>query len=228
MRARKLQRFAQRKRKSKAMHQAEGKRRHPAPMQAGADNIGQGHPDNRSGDQGLDKWRKPQPLRPQAQGCSNQRDRVRDREGRGHHHHGAQMLSKAPWRAQRDHQAGQEQQVVGAFKDVPHALLHKAPGGLVPAWVKVHEAGVAVQFVGALDAVVGYKTQRHRHAQPESRKARVDGEARLRRSNRHLQLHVEHLLVPVELLAWRNASSGQVGQGLGIGGERAIRGQRDA
>ena len=197
-------------------------------MQAAAQHVGQRHPDDGRGDQGLDEGREPQALRPQSEGRRGERDRVREREGRGHQHHGAQALR----RAQRDHQTREKEQVVGAFKDVPNARLHEVPRRLVPARVEVHEARVAVQFVGALFAALGQIAQANCHTQTHAREVRLDGEARCRSSRRRrdgqLQLHVQPLLVPVELLGVRNARSSQMRQGLLVAVERTVGGERDA
>ena len=42
--------------------------------------------------------------------------------------------------AERDHEAEQEQQVIGAVEDVREPELHEAPRGLVPARIEPDEA----------------------------------------------------------------------------------------
>ena len=221
MRAGELQRLAQRKGKTETVHEAEGERRQPAAVQAAAQDVGQRHPDDGGGNQGLDEGREPQPLRAPAESGGEQRERVRHGEGGGQHH------QRAP-PPQRDHQAREEQQVVAALQDVPNAGLHETPRGLVPTRVEVHEARVAMQLEGAFAARRGHKAQGHCHAQAQARKTRPHREARLRRGDGHLQLHVEQLLVPVQLLGLGDARRGQVGHGLPVVGERAVGGERDA
>ena len=48
--------------------------------------------------------------------------------------------------AERNHQAGEEQQVVGAVEDVPEAFDHEAQHRLVPARIEIDEARCAVEL----------------------------------------------------------------------------------
>src|SRR5262245_55151302 len=50
---------------------------------------------------------------------------------------------KRPQPPKRDHQAAQEQQVVGAVENVPEAGHDKTQRGLVPPGIEAHRAGIA-------------------------------------------------------------------------------------
>ncbi len=51
--------------------------------------------------------------------------------------------------ADRNDEAGEEQEVVGAVEDVPEAFHHEAQHRLVPARIEIDEAGGAVEVEGA-------------------------------------------------------------------------------
>ena len=81
--------------------------------------------------------------RPEADG--DERDRMRDREGRHDQHQRAEP-------AERDDQAEQKQQMIRAVEDVQESELHEAPRGLVPSRVEPHEAGIARELEHAFGA----------------------------------------------------------------------------
>ena len=51
-----------------------------------------------------------------------------------------------PQPAERDHEADQEQQMVGAFEDVPEARHDEAQRRLMPARIETHQARIAVEL----------------------------------------------------------------------------------
>ena len=65
-----------------------------------------------------------------------------------------------PQPPERDHQAEQEQEVIGAFEDVPEAGHDEAQCGVVPARIEAHEAGIAVEFECANGACGRQEAQR--------------------------------------------------------------------
>ena len=86
------------------------------------------------------------------------------------------MIDERPNAPERDDEAEQEQQVVGAVEDVPEAGAYEAQRRLVPARVEPHEARVAVQLERALGAARRQEAQRRRDLRREPVKRGSDRE----------------------------------------------------
>jgi hypothetical protein len=216
-----LQGFAQYEGKAEAMHEAEHEGGDPASARARADEVLQGHGDDRDGDQPLHQRREPESLRGEAQDRGGERQRVRHREGGGDYH-------QRPEAAKRDDQAGDEQQVVGAVEDVQEAALDEAQRCLVPARVEAHQARIAVELERTLGAAGRQVAQRRHHPQAHARQPRLDREPRPVGRNRQVEQQIEVLRLPVQLGLWWNRRRPQVRHGLVPRGERAVGGQRHA
>ena len=68
-----------------------------------------------------------------------------DREGRDHEHE----RPKAP---ERDHQAQQEEQMVGAVENVEETQFHEPPGRLMPPRIQPDDPRISCQLERPLDA----------------------------------------------------------------------------
>ena len=75
---------------------------------------------------------------------------------------------------ERDHQAQQEQQVIGAVEDVQEPSVHESPRRLVPARIQPHQAGIAGQLERALRAGRRLVAQHGDDADAEARERRMD------------------------------------------------------
>ncbi len=69
------------------------------------------------------------------------------------------MMIERAQPADRNHEAGEKQEMVGAVENVPEALDHEPQHRLVPARVEIDEAGGAVKLEGAYGAVRRHETQ---------------------------------------------------------------------
>ena len=216
-----LQRFAQRKRKTKAVYQPECKGDDPAALKLAADDIFQRHVDDGERDQQLDQRREPQRIGHKAEGGGDQRDGVRDGERRDDHH-------QRPPAAEGNNQAQQKQQMIDAFQNVPEAGNHEPPCRLMPARIEFDTARIAVKFEGAGFNARRQKAQRGGNLEPQPVDARVDRELRAGGLNRIFQQHVEQLLVPVEIEIVRQRRALDIFQRGFVSGKRRIRRQRHA
>jgi hypothetical protein len=144
---------------------------------------------------------------------------VRDGE-RGHHR---DQRAEA---AERDHQAEQEQQVIGAVEDVEEAELDELQRRLVPARIELDQTGVAEELETAHRAAGRQEAQHRQRPDAEARQPRLDREARLVRLNRVLEQHVEQPLAPEELGRLRQAGRRHVRDRLVVGRKRLVRLQR--
>ncbi len=135
------------------------------------DDVLERHVDDRRRDERLDERRKPQRVGREIERRGDERDRVRQREGRDH-----DQQRRQP--AERDHEAEQEEQVIDAVQDMEKAQRDEASGGLVPAWIQADESGIAGQLERALRARRRHESQDgdDLHAQPRQR--RLDRERR--------------------------------------------------
>lgn len=133
-----------------------------------------------------------------------------------------------PQAPQRDHQAGDEQQVVAAVEDVAEARLDEAQRGLVPARVQVHLARVAVELEGTRGALGRQEDQRGLHLLAQAPQAGLDREGGTVAGDRELELHVEQAFAPVQVQRVRQARPLQVRQCRSVVGKRTVRGQRHA
>ena len=102
-------------------------------------------------------------------GRGDQRDRMRDCK-RGHDR---DQRAEAP---ERNHQAQQEQQVVGAVEDVEESLLTKRQRRLIPARIEPDQPGIALELERARRAAGRQEPKRGDRAQPQSLEPRVDRE----------------------------------------------------
>ena len=159
------------------MHEAEAERDEPPPVQARTDDVLERHVDDGAGDEHLDERREPERVGPEVVGRGDERDRVRDGEGRDDGDQRAEA-------AERDDQAEQEQQVVGAVQNVLEAKLHEAPRGLEPARVEFDQARVAPELEGADRVVRQHQSDCRDRALAETPPARLDREARAGRLDR--------------------------------------------
>ena len=120
----------------------------------------------------------------------------RDRMAHGERGHDDDERPQLP---ERDHQAEQEQQMVGAVQDVPEPGHDKTQSGVVPARIEPNQAGIAMKLECARDAVGRHEAQRGGHLLTKAVDARVDGEFGMRGADRVFEQDIEQLLVPVEL-----------------------------
>jgi hypothetical protein len=148
VRPRELERLAERERESEAVDEAEAERDRQTPAQPGRrpaaqreHDVLERHVDDRRGDERLDERGEPQPAGRDAERRGGERDRVGDGERRDDEHERAEA-------AEGDHQAEDEQQVVGAIEDVLEAEPDEGERRLVPARIEPHEAGVATVLEG--------------------------------------------------------------------------------
>src|SRR5262245_46087292 len=131
MRSSELQRLAQREGETETVDQSEAEGDHPATMHvAGAGDVLDGHVDDRGGNQRLNERGEPQVIRSEPESRRDERDRVGDGEGRDDKNQGAKL-------PERDHQAKQEQQMIGTVQDVEESFTNEAQRRLVPAGVEV-------------------------------------------------------------------------------------------
>ena len=203
------------------MHQAEDEGGDPASPRAGADQVLQRHGEDRDGDQPLHQRREPEAVRSQPEHGGREGQRVRHGEGGGDDH-------QRPQATERDHQAGDEQQVVGAVEDVEEALLDEAQCRLVPAGIEVHQARVPVQLVGTLRAAGRKVAHCRHHLQAHARQARLDREPRPLGGDRQVEQQVEVLRLPVQLGLRRNRRRAQVRHRFVPRRERPVGRQRHA
>ena len=104
-----------------------------------------------------------------------------------------------PQPPERDDEADQEQQMVGAFEDVPEPGHHEAPRCLVPAGIEAHETEKAEKIERADGAARRQEAQHRRYIAAEAIELEADREFRVVGSDGIFKQHVEQLLVPVEL-----------------------------
>src|SRR5207237_7885050 len=97
---------------------------------------------------------------------------------------------------ERDHEAEQEQQMVGAAQDVIESELHKLQRRLVPARIEANETGVALEFERADRSTRRKKPQYCHRADPEAREPRIDREQRSVGCDRILEQDVKQPLAP--------------------------------
>ncbi len=118
------------------MHQAEEPRDQPAAAQVDPGDVLQRHPDDRRRDRGLDEGWEPIAGGSEAVGRSEQRERMRHREGGHDRGHLAEPEG-------RNHQAEQEEEVVEPAEDVLDPQHHEPGAGAVPFGVERHLSGPA-------------------------------------------------------------------------------------
>src|SRR4051812_13025542 len=130
--------------------------------------------------------------------------------------------------AERDHQAREEQQVVGTVEDMRDAETNEPRRGLLPSRVQPHQSGIARELERALCAG-GRLIADHRydaHAQPRQRG--LDREGRSVRRDRVVERNVEHRLVPDEIRIRRERRTSDVRERIVVGVEGTVRRQRHA
>ena len=118
-----------------------------------------------------------------------------------------------PKAAERDHEAEEEQQVVGAVEDVNEAELDEPQRRLVPARIEPDESRIPRQLERPFDAVRRTEAQRRHHANAQPRQRRFDREVGPIRRDRILEEDVDagawfHTIARV----WREWRSGDVGE----------------
>ena len=128
---------------------------------------------------------------------------------------------------ERDDEAGEEQQVVGAVEDVLEAHRHEPERGLVPARVEADDAGVAAQLERPLGPARRKEPEDGDDPQPHPLEARADGEVGLVRLDVVVEEDVEHRLLPDDLGVGGQQRALDVGERALPGLERAVRRQRD-
>jgi len=158
------------------MHEAERKGDDPAPRYVAAKlsqccvhDVFQRHVNDGDRDQCLDERRKPEPVRDKSEGRGNQRNRMPNGECGDDEDKRAQP-------PKRDHQAAQEQQVVGAVENVPEAGHDKTQRGLVPPGIEAHQAGIALELERARGADGRQEAQCRGDFLPEPVDAQADRE----------------------------------------------------
>src|SRR6266566_2409767 len=105
--------------------------------------------------------------------------------------------------AERDHQAEQEQQVVGPVQDVEEAELDEPASGLMPSGIQVDQSRIANELIGANGAAGRKETENGYHSRGQSLEPWVNRNRGSVRLNRVLEQHVERYLVPEDVGAVR-------------------------
>ena len=136
------------------------------------------------------------------------------REGGDHQEQRAQ----AP---QWNHEAKQEQQVIGAVENMEKAQLDEAERGLVPARVERHHPGIAGEFVGAHCSARGKESKHGDDARGKPLEPGPDGETGAIGLNRVFEQHVKQQLIPDDV-----GTAGELGPGDVI--ERGVEGREGA
>src|SRR5712692_1747713 len=89
--------------------------------------------------------------------------------------------------AEGDHEAKQKEQMIGAVENMEKTKAHEAHSRLVPPWIEVHEAGIAVEFERANSAGGRQKPQNGDDAKAQARKRWVNRKAGLFRPDRVIE-----------------------------------------
>src|SRR5579863_6039221 len=105
--------------------------------------------------------------------------------------------------AERDHQAKEEQQVVGAVQDVLESQLDETRRRLLPSWIERHRARIRRQLIGAHGSSGRQESHHREYSRGQVLKMRIDSEARPVRSDRVVEEHVKPDLVPEDMSAIR-------------------------
>ena len=136
------------------MDDAEGERDDPTPRNVAAkpsqgrvNDVFQRHVKDGERDQCFDERREPERVWNKPERRGDQRNRMPDGEC-------GDDDDKRPQPSERNHQAAQEQQVVGAVENVPEAGHDKTQRGLVPSGIEAHQAGIAPELERAHGTVV--------------------------------------------------------------------------
>ena len=93
-----------------------------------------------------------------------------DSEGRDDEH-------ERPEAAERDHQAEQEQQVIGSVQDVEEAQLHEPQRRLMPPGIEPDDPRISRQLERPFDAAGRAEAQSRHHPNAQPRQGRFDREA---------------------------------------------------
>ena len=138
LRAGELQCLSQRERKPESVYEAERERDHPAALaRCLRRRFFEGHVDDRCRDRGFDERREPERVRRQIVCGCQERERVPDSERRDHEY-------EWPEAAERDHQAEQEQQVIGSIQDVEEPSSTEPQRRLMPSGIEPDDPGSPV------------------------------------------------------------------------------------
>ena len=222
VRAGELQGLPQGEREAEAVHQAEAERHQPAAPHrrpvAGprGQDVLERHVHDGDRDEGLDQGREPEEVGRHAVRRGDERHGVRHREAGDDRH-------QRPEAAERDDQAEQEQQVVGAVEDVLVPRGDEAGRSLVPARIERHQAGIAAQLEGPLGPFRGDEAKHGDDAHAQPLDAGPDGEARRLGRDRVVEHYVQHRLAPDDLEAVGEPLADQdVGEGVVVAPERAV------
>ncbi len=216
-----LQRLPEREREAEAVHQAEAERHQPATLRVLDGDVLERHVHDRRGDQRFDERREPERARGHVVGRGDERNRVRDGERRNHRDQPAKP-------AERDDQAEEKQQMVGAAQDMFEPHLHEPPGGLVPLRIQAHQPGIAFVLERADRAVRQDVAQHGHHAQAQTSELRVNREPGIRRLDPVLEQGVESALVAVHVGVVGEGGARHARQRVVVGVERLVGGQRGA
>ena len=187
-----MQRLAKRERKSESVNEAETESDHPSALDIAADNVFQGHVENRNGDERFDQRWKPQRVRTKIECRRNQRDRMRHRKRRDDR-------DERPPAAEWNHEAEEKQQVIGSIENVVEAHLDESRGGLVPPRIQPHQPRISQEFEGAHDTCRRQELQCRDDAQSQTFITRMNRKLRLIGLDRIVHQHVEHDLIPKDI-----------------------------
>src|ERR1043165_168961 len=131
-----------------------------------------------------------------------------------------------PHTAEWNHQAEQEQQVIGAVENVEEPQPDEAQHRLMPPRIEWHQSGVAFELVRADHTARRHEPQRRDNADAEAVERHVDGEMRLVRLNRILEQHVENSLFPEDRRVVRQPWTVEMRQRVLVRAERTLRFER--
>jgi hypothetical protein len=130
---------------------------------------------------------------------------VRHCECRYHSHEGAET-------AQGNHQAHQEQQVVGPVQNVEEAQFHEPGRSLAPARVQRDQPRIAGELISANRAARRQEPKHRDDASGQMGERGMDGKARSVRADRVFEKYFEQYLVPDHMSAVRELRPGDVRQ----------------
>jgi hypothetical protein len=110
---------------------------------------------------------------------------------------------------ERNHQAKQEQQVVGSLQNVQEPQVDEGERRLIPDRIQIHHPGIGLELKRPHAATRQHIPQdrQHPYAKPPQ-PARRDRKVRFIGMDRVLEGHIEQRLVPHHIRLWRQRRPG--------------------
>src|SRR5690242_13142868 len=100
--------------------------------------------------------------------------------------------------------------MVGAVENVKKTKLNKIQRSLIPAGIKSHQTGIAVEFERANCAARRSEAKNGDDPQTQARKPRLNAKTRTIRLNRGIEQNVQQSLVPRYVSGFRQRRAGDV------------------